>query len=447
MHNPFKNHSFFIRLCLLIIAGAVLLFWLIDVLASYVEVKMSQIEQHHQHTLLNYGRQAEDLYRAGDMAQLEEYVNHIQQHENTWVAVVQKQVHPIANGTLTPLFADHITLGRDVTWKIHLYFNYNPIMDVPFADKKTHFLIQLPPHMRPGDYWKITYLTLQFILPIILLALVCILIYRAIMIPLKQLEKATQDFANGKLSTRINDKISSNHSEFQHIATTFDQMANCIEHTIESQRQFIADFSHEIRTPITRIETALNCAEQDLETKKMLCRIRKDCTAMRTLAENTLTLTWLENESVSVNHDLEFEPFDLIDLIDSIVEDVQFETPFITFAMNMPSSLMLKSSSRALGQVIENIVRNASRYAKKRIDIHVYECGIIEVKDDGCGVPEHALPDIFNPFFRVTTAQKSDGFGLGLALCKRHINRLGGEISASNLSGGFLVTIKLNLTT
>ncbi|TMP81100.1 two-component sensor histidine kinase, partial [Pseudoalteromonas ruthenica] len=71
--------------------------------------------------------------------------------------------------------------------------------------------------------------------------------------PLKQLERATERFASGQLNTRIHDKISSTDGEFQQIAATFDQMANCIEHTIESQRQFIADFSHEIRTPIARV--------------------------------------------------------------------------------------------------------------------------------------------------------------------------------------------------
>lgn len=445
MRNPLKTHSFFTKLCLLIIAGAVSLFWLIDVLASYTEIKMSQLEMRHQNTLRHYGQHAEKLYLAGDLETLKQYVDTIEQNENTWAAVVQKQVTPVANSTLTPLFSDHISLGRDVSWKIHLYFNYNPIMDVPFADKKTHFLIQLPAHMRPGDYWKLAYLTLQFILPMIFLAGFCILIYRAIMVPLKQLEHATQDFAAGKLGTRISDKISTTDSEFKKIAATFDQMADCIEHTIESQRQFIADFSHEIRTPIARVETALNCAEHAIETQNMLARIRKDCTAMRTLAEDTLTLTWLENESATMRQDIDLDTFDLIDLIDSIIEDVQFEAPHIKFFTHCASSLKIHSNSRILGQVIENLLRNASRYAKNHITVTMPNPHEIHITDNGCGVPNDALDDIFKPFYRVTSAQKSNGFGLGLALCKRHIHHLGGHISAHNQdAGGLTISISLN---
>ncbi|RJE71173.1 hypothetical protein BGP78_21885 [Pseudoalteromonas sp. MSK9-3] len=444
MHKQLKKHSFFARLCLLIIGGAVSLFWLVDLLASHTEIKMSQLEARHQHTLEHYGRHAEQLYLAGDLDLLEQYVDMIQHEENTWAAVVERQITPLANGTLTPLFSEHIYLGRDISWKIHLYFNYNPIMDVPFADNKTHFLIQLPPHMRPGDYWQLTYLTIQFILPIIFLAGFCILIYRAIMRPLKQLERATERFASGQLNTRIHDKISSTDGEFQQIAATFDQMANCIEHTIESQRQFIADFSHEIRTPIARVETALSCAEQSINTQKMLQRIRKDCNAMRTLAEDTLTLTWLENESAIADHAIERDTFDLVDLIDSIIEDVQFEVPHIQFKTTAPDSYPIFSNSRVLGQVIENILRNASRYANKHISVTITLSGSIKIEDDGCGVPEHLLEDIFKPFYRVTSTQKSAGFGLGLALCQRHIHRLQGSISAKNSpSGGLIVTIKL----
>ncbi|KAF7764388.1 hypothetical protein PCIT_b0378 [Pseudoalteromonas citrea] len=445
MHKRLKKHSFFARLCLLIIGGAVSLFWLIDLLANHTEIKMSQLEQQHQQTLQGYGDQAEKLYLAGNLGALEHYVNSIQHNENTWAAVVERHVTPLANGTLSPLFSEHIYLGRDISWKIHLYFNYNPIMDVPFSDNKTHFLIQLPAHMRPGHYWKITYLSIQFILPIIFLAGFCILIYRAIMKPLKQLERATKRFASGQLDTRIHDKISSTDGEFQQIAATFDQMANCIEHTIESQRQFIADFSHEIRTPIARVETALSCAEQSINPQKMLQRIRKDCHAMRTLAEDTLTLTWLENESAIADHAIERDTFDLVDLIDSIIEDVQFEAPHIEFSTTTPESYLIFSNSRVLGQVIENILRNASRYANAQITTTMTPAGNIEIADDGCGVPEDLLRDIFKPFYRVTSKQKSAGFGLGLALCQRHIHRLQGAISAkNNPSGGLIVIIKLN---
>lgn len=443
MVNPLVKHSFFIRLCGIVVLGAVVLFWLIDMLANHTHVKMSQLRIEHQNEILSMARRAEQLYINNKMTELERYLDDLEENNKTWTAVVESTLTLYANSTLSDRYLEYFTLGRDVSWKIHLYFKENPVMGVPFADGKTHFLIQLPEHMRPGDYWKATYLLLQFVLPMLFLATFCWVIYRAIMKPLKQLEQATQAFANGQLDKRIQHQISSNDNEFKQVAVTFDQMADCIEQTIIAQRQFIADFSHEIRTPIARLETAITCAEQNIDKESMLQRIRTDCQSIRGLAEDTLTLTWLENEQFHKDSIMQSEEFDLIDLIDTIVEDAQFECPNIIFKRELPDSIIMHSDSRILGQVIENVLRNACRYAKTTIHIR-YDNLSLAIIDDGEGVPEKHLDNIFKPFFRVTQVEKSSGFGLGLALCRRQITRLNGHIQAhANNTKGLKVVISL----
>ncbi|KZN52989.1 HAMP domain-containing histidine kinase [Pseudoalteromonas luteoviolacea] len=439
--------SYFLRLCALVIAGSLLLFAVIDYLVNHTEFRMSQIKVEHQQELIALGKQAEQLYLAGDMAALSTYVKNIERDHDTWAAVVQRELTPLAGTQLQQYYLDEFTLGRDVRWKIHLYFARNPVMDIPFADDKTHFLIQLPSHMRPGNYWRIAYILLQFCVPFLVLTGICWLLYRAIMKPLKQLEQSTRAFADGDLDSRIGDKISSRDAEFKQIAATFDKMANCTANTIRAQRQFIADFSHEIRTPIARIETALECHKSGLDQQDMLSRVTKNTHTMRELAENTLTLTWLENERFCPHTDTENIPFDLVDLIDCIAEEVKFEAPHLQINLELPDSKTLNSDARVLGQVIENVLRNASRFAKNTISVTL-DNNTIQIIDDGPGVSDSELTDIFKPFYRSHgyshTQPDSDSFGLGLALCKRQMERLNGQIYAQNNSdSGLCIVIAL----
>ncbi|MCF2859837.1 sensor histidine kinase [Pseudoalteromonas sp. SMS1] len=441
------NASYFLRLCALVILGSIILFGVIDYLVNHAEFRMSQIKVEDQQALLEIGAQAEQLYIQGDMVALAEFINQIEYQYDTWAAIVQRDLTPLAGTQIKQYYLDEFSLGRDVSWKIHLYFPRNPVMDIPFAQDGTHFIIQLPNSMRPGSYWQLTYLLLQFGIPLVVLAGICLVLYRAIMKPLKQLEQTTRAFAEGNLDSRIGQRISSKDAEFQQIAATFDKMADCTANTIRAQRQFIADFSHEIRTPIARIETAIDCHKSGLSETEMLERVAKNTATMRELAENTLTLTWLENERLCANTDQDKGCFDLVDLIECIVDEVKFETPHIQFNIQLPDSEEIDSNARVLGQVIENVLRNASRYAQHCINV-VYQNREIKIWDDGPGVPENELECIFQPFYRSHgyshTQPDSHSFGLGLALCKRQMERIHGNIFAQNVpDSGLGIYIKL----
>ncbi|OCQ22167.1 hypothetical protein A7985_10285 [Pseudoalteromonas luteoviolacea] len=441
------NASYFFRLCTLVIVGSIILFGVIDYLVNHTEIRMSQIKAEDQQTLIEIGAQAEQLYLAGDMEALSNYIKQIEQQHNTWIAIVKRELTPLAGTHLKQYYLDEFVLGRDVRWKIHLYFARNPVMDIPFAENGTHFIIQLPNSMRPGNYWQITYLMLQFGIPLIVLAGICLVLYRAIMKPLKQLEQVTRAFAEGDLDSRIGDRISSRDFEFKQIAATFDKMADCTANTIRAQRQFIADFSHEIRTPIARIETAIDCHKSGLSETEMLERVAKDTATMRELAENTLTLTWLENERFCPNTDTDNADFDVVDLVECIVDEVKFEAPHIEFNLMLPDTQGITSDARVLGQVIENVLRNASRYATQHINIQ-YQNNQLSIWDDGPGVPDGELKCIFNPFYRSHgyshTQPDSHSFGLGLALCKRQMERINGGIYARNMpKAGLCILIQL----
>ncbi|MBU1330553.1 MAG: sensor histidine kinase [Gammaproteobacteria bacterium] len=438
------NRRLFWKLCLVIALGSVVLFWVIARVAWQTEERMSFIDAEHQRTLRHYAEQAEALYRAGDHAALKRWLETLQQQEQTWAAVVESEVRPLAGSVLSERFVESFTLGRDLSWKIHLYFHENPIMDIPFSDGQVRFLIQLPQRMRPGLYWHYAKLLLQLVVPLVLLLIVCLVLYRHLMQPLSRLEQATRQFSEGRLDVRVRSLLGSRNDELARLAETFDAMAARTGQLIIDQRQRLADMSHELRTPLTRIEMAVSLAEQGADRAGLLERIRSDCAGMRRLVEDALTLSWLENE----RPELRDENLDLSELIDSILDDARFEYPDRHIVCQLPDSAPLHgSSSRALGQAIENVVRNALDHtpAGGQVEVSLTQEGdawLLSVADQGPGVAEQWLERIFQPFFR--GAGERAGFGLGLALAQRQINATGGSIRACNRRvGGLLMELRL----
>lgn len=117
------NRRLFWKLCLVIALGSVLLFWIIARVAWQTEERMSFIDVEHQQTLRHYAQQAEAMYRSGDHAALKRWLDTLQEQEQTWAALVEAEVRPLAGSVLSRRFTDSFGLGRDLSWKIHLYFH------------------------------------------------------------------------------------------------------------------------------------------------------------------------------------------------------------------------------------------------------------------------------------------------------------------------------------
>ncbi|AFI84203.1 sensor histidine kinase [Methylophaga nitratireducenticrescens] len=438
----------FWKLCTTITVGTIVLFWIIHHLILQTEQHMSFIDQHYQQQLIDYASHAEKLYLQGEEEKLADWINTIQQREDTWVALIRSKLTPLAGSEMDNYFIDNFALGRDISWKIHLYFAQNPIMDITFSDGHTHFLIRLPQRMRPGGYWTYTSLLLQIALPMLLLAILSMVIYRHVMSPLRQLEKATKQFSDGNYQVRVRDDLGKRNDEIASLASTFDSMAERIGTQIQTQRHLTSDLSHELRTPLTRVELALSIAEQSNPNDESLQRIRHECLQMRELVEDALTLAWLENERPALRN----ETLDLTDLIDSIVENARFEFPRHLISVQTPETACLQQSSdRALGHAIENILRNALSYTPAEGEVNLtlkqhtdhYD---LQIDDQGPGVPEDQLQNIFKPFFRLNSVEsgKHKGFGVGLALARRQVESTGGKLWAQlHEKGGLRMIIHL----
>lgn len=441
----------FWKLCLIIGTGVVAMFYLINVAVNHFENDMSMLSDSSREELINWQKKAEVIFDQGDMSELERWVDDLQQQESIWAVIAKANVVELAGNRSHRYEYTGYNLGRSIDWKIHLYFEHAPVMQLPFKDGATSLVVQLPQRMRPGSLWNLTRLSLQVLLPMLILVCLSIVLYRHIMHPIKELDLASRAFSKGDFSVRVREQLGSRNDELSQLAETFDLMAERISDQIMHQRVLLTDLSHELRTPLTRLDIAtdnlLSHREKGVEdTQIKLERIHKESQHIRKLVDDTLTLSWLDNESPQ----LRIESLDLVDLLEILIEDGRFEYPDKLIFADLPNQAHIENSNhRALGQALENILRNALRYTpiNKKVWIslidykHEYQ---IIIADQGPGVPKEHLNTIFRPFFRIDSARScnSDSFGLGLALAQRQLHAIAATVFAKNdTAGGLVMTV------
>ncbi|HXP98314.1 MAG TPA: ATP-binding protein [Telmatospirillum sp.] len=268
--------------------------------------------------------------------------------------------------------------------------------------------------------------------------------------PLHHLRWALHSVAQGNLATRVWPRMGTRRDEIVDLGRDFDSMAARLQHLEEARQRLLHDLSHELRSPLTRMQAAIGLLRQSpSKTDAMLERIDREADRLNSLVEEVLTLARLE-----VGADLlARERVDLIELLSAIVEDAAFEAEAAGRAVHFSDEGQFVSTvnGEVLCRAFENIIRNAVKFtaAGTAVDIHATPSPDgqwlhVSVEDHGPGVPADMLDRIFEPFLRVETVQPGPGFGLGLAIARRAILSHGGQIHAEAGSGGGLrVSISL----
>ncbi len=269
--------------------------------------------------------------------------------------------------------------------------------------------------------------------------------------PVKKLRKATRELAGGNLSVRVTPALGSRRDELTSLAADFDLMAEQIETLITGQRRLLGDISHELRSPLARLNVALELARQRAgdNASSALDRIEREAENLNEMIGQLLALTRLEAGS----HELEQTQFDLADLVRQIVDDADFEAHARRRSVTLTETetCNVTGNNELLRRAIENVVRNGVQYTSPDTEVVVEvlkqsdKC-VVAVSDHGPGVPDDALEKIFRPFYRVEDARdrETGGTGLGLAIVDRAVRLHGGTVEAVNKAGGGLkVTITL----
>lgn len=296
-------------------------------------------------------------------------------------------------------------------------------------------------------------LTVRLTLATFISGLICYLLSLYLTKPLRSLGKAANSIATGKLSTRVGHFRGHNRDEIAELSNEFNRMAERLETLVSSKERLLQDISHELRSPLARLNIAIELGKNKTYPKAEaeFMRMELESSRLNSLIGEILEFARLENPST----ELRLAKTDLASLLTEIIQDGNYEagesSPRITAGKILPCSL--KIDRRLIHRAIENIVRNALHYSPKNQPIVIsldYDkerkniC--IDICDNGPGVPEDQLKKIFNPFYRVDSSRtkKTGGYGLGLAIAARAVNLHQGTIIAkNNAAKGLLIRITL----
>ncbi len=291
-------------------------------------------------------------------------------------------------------------------------------------------------------------------------AAVCFFLARYLASPVERLRLATRQLASGDLNVRVLPALKGRQDDLGLLAADLDTMAERLRLLLETKQQLLRDVSHELRSPLARLQLALSLARRedrgDGGVERHLARIEREAQRLEALIARTLKLVRLERPA----HALEQASVDVGELLRTIAADVAIEADAQGCLVQVQAQgpLLVSGDPELLRSAFENVLRNAVRYSPahatvgitgRRIPEEGQQGELVEVliRDHGPGVPEKELGLIFEPFYRVDAARghgSAGGEGLGLAIAARAVALHGGTIQARNLeAGGLSVTITL----
>jgi signal transduction histidine kinase len=282
---------------------------------------------------------------------------------------------------------------------------------------------------------------------LLVVGLLCWMLAVNIASPLRELAHTVERFGRGDLSARAGLR---RRDEIGNVARAFDQMADRIETLLTAERRLLQDISHELRSPLARLSFAAELTKTAEDRNAAAARVTKEIDRLTNLVGALVEVTRVEGDPASRR----VEPLDLDQLARELLEASRMEADArgCRFQFESNGTLPVRGDRELLRRAIENVLRNAIRYAPEGSPIDVKlesDTGKawISVRDYGPGVPDGMLPRIFQPFFRADGSRDSQtgGVGLGLAIAYRAIGAHHGQISAENAAPGLRVRMEIPL--
>ena len=294
--------------------------------------------------------------------------------------------------------------------------------------------------------------TATLAIALIVSAAICFLLARYLVAPIDRLRLATRQLAAGDLNVSVSTSLKGRQDDLGLLAADLDSMAGRLRNLLESKQQLLRDVSHELRSPLARMQLALSLASrQESGVERHLVRIACEADRLEQLIARTLKLARLERPGEG----FERVPIGVSELLHNVVADVgiEAEAQGCTVTLASEAGLQVSGDHELIRSTFENVIRNAIRYSPAGSEVRIlarHAAGgtraEVLVRDGGPGVPEKDLALIFEPFYRVGSARDraGGGEGLGLAIAARAVALHGGAIEASNLpKGGLAVCIEL----
>ena len=315
-----------------------------------------------------------------------------------------------------------------------------------------------------GDFWlyeikqmrepplfiklKLLPIWVKLSVPIFMSLLFAWVFSRTIVAPIRALRDSADDIGKGKLSSRV-EVQTDRTDELGELIYDFNQMAQQLESLMGSQKRLLADISHELRSPLTRLSLATGLVKDCSEEKRdgYLTRIEKEAGLLDEMIASVLMLSRLENQQ----QHLDIQSYSIGDLLIPTLQDGEFEAETLGKQLlvdDLPFGDLVVDK-KVVVSAIENILRNAIRYAHHKVKVNVTlqsDALNIVIQDDGPGVADYLLDKLTEPFYRHSESRErsSGGAGLGLAIAKKAMLAHDGLLVLENKpEGGLLVRLTL----
>ncbi len=290
--------------------------------------------------------------------------------------------------------------------------------------------------MRPWAWWGVALLLFS--------ALFWMPLVSSLTRAISKLTRATEQIAEGHFDVQLNEQ---RRDELGRLGHAINQLSARLSGFVTGQKRFLGDIAHELCSPLVRMEMGLGVMEQRVapELQERLGDVQDEVREMRELVNELLSFSKAGLRTPNA-------PLNTINVHDLVAEAVEREGDGNVVSDVEPQFEVL-ADSRLLLRAVGNLVRNAVRYASHAgvIQVNAQRDGDqvrITVADNGPGVPEEALPRLFDAFYRPDEARSRDtgGVGLGLAIVKSCVEACGGSVTARNRDeGGFAVEMKFRM--
>jgi len=267
--------------------------------------------------------------------------------------------------------------------------------------------------------------------------------------PISQMVHTMREIDRSGKLRKVNISDREESVELQQLVRAFNEMIDRLDRTIERQKQFVADASHELKTPLTVISSYTNMLKRwgrdnEAVRDEAIEAISKETERLQNLIRSMLTLAEAEQEEW-----LNTTRFDVVTVVRELAETLGTAFKRAIRVQTSHSSIQMKGDKDKIRQMLLIFLDNALKYSKEPIDIRVRQeknSVKLEMSDYGIGIPENEIPFLFERFYRVDTARhrQTGGSGLGLSIAKRIIDLHGGTVDVfSKLGSGTTIVIKL----
>lgn len=260
--------------------------------------------------------------------------------------------------------------------------------------------------------------------------------------PLLQMQKRTEQMARGDWDTRL--PIQS-HDEIGMLGHSINDLAQSLQTYRDTRREFFANISHELRTPVTYLEGYSkvlldNLVQSEREQKQYLSIIHQESVRLEHMINDLFELSKMEEGRM----DLNFEWLDMRAIIDEAIGKVKLKAEKKRIGLQTKisgDSPKIYGDGKRMGQILLNLLENSIRYTEKgNISVQLSErkkTAILTVKDTGIGIPQESLPYLFDRFYRVEKSRSREygGTGLGLSIVKKLVELQGGTIQVASEPG------------